>query len=56
MHAVKHRPELAGEELAEFLICHGLLVALLVVEAHHLVVVEVGLLIASLQRCCFCVC
>jgi hypothetical protein len=34
LHAVKHIPELAGEELAKFLGRDGLLVVL--VEAHHL--------------------
>ena len=54
LHAVKHRPELAGEELAKLLVVRhdgGLLLLLLdlwVIKVHHLDVV--GVVITSLPR------
>ena len=52
LHAVKHRPELAGEELAKLLVvCHGVLLLLLldlwVIKVHHL---GGGVVITSLPR------
>ena len=52
LHAVKHRPELAGEEFTKLLVvCHGVLLLLLldlwVIKVHHL---GGGVVITSLPR------